>query len=92
MVVFLFVRLIVCLFFCLFIYAFCSRTPLQCAAHGGFVKFMTVLMDHGAELDHQDNDGITALHWSCASGHLEAVKLLLRNKAFPNFKESNADR
>lgn len=56
------------------------------------MKFMTVLMEHGAEVDHQDNDGITALHWSCASGHLDAVKLLLRYKAFPNFKESNADR
>lgn len=69
-----------------------SRTPLQCAAHGGFVKFMTVLIEHGAELDHQDKDGITALHWSCASGHLEAVKLLIRNKAFPNFTESDTDR
>ena len=70
----------------------CSRTPLQCAAHGGFVKFMTVLIEHGAYVDHQDKDGITALHRSCASGHLEAVKLLLRNKAFPNFTEGHTDR
>ena len=70
----------------------CSRTPLQCAAHGGFVKFMTVLIEHGAEVDQQDKDGITALHWSCASGHLEAVKLLIRNRAFPNFTELDTDR
>lgn len=56
------------------------------------MKFMTVLIDHGAELDHQDKDGITALHWSCASGHLEAVKLLIRNRAFPNFTELDTDR
>ena len=81
--------------YCLFIwfsFLVCSRTPLQCAAHGGFVKFMTVLIEHGAEVDHQDKDGITALHWSCASGHLEAVKLLIRNRAFPNFTELDTDR
>ena len=56
------------------------------------MKFMTVLIEHGAWLNHQDNDGITALHWSCASGHLEAVKLLIRYKAFPNFTELDTDR
>lgn len=70
---------------------FVSRTPLQCAAHGGFVKFMTVLLEHGANVDHQDNEGITALHRSCASGHLEAVKLLFRHKAFPNFTEADTE-
>lgn len=79
------------LFICFSLLA-CSRTPLQCAAHGGFVKFMTVLIEHRAEVDHQDKDGITALHWSCASGHLEAVKLLIRNRAFPNFTELDTDR
>lgn len=53
---------------------------------------MTMLIEHGAEVDHQDKDGITALHWSCASGHLEAVKLLIRNRAFPNFTELDTDR
>ena len=52
------------------------------------MKFMTVLLEHGANVDHQDKEGITALHRSCASGHLEAVKLLLRYKAFPNFTDT----
>ena len=52
------------------------------------MKFMTVLLEHGADVDHQDKEGITALHRSCASGHLEAVKLLLRYKAFPNFTDT----
>lgn len=69
-----------------------GRTPLQCAAHGGFVKFMTVLLERGANVDHQDNDGITALHRSCTSGHLEAVKLLVWYKAFPNFTEAGTER
>ena len=55
------------------------------------MKFMIVLLEHGANVDHQDNEGITALHRSCASGHLEAVKLLLRHKAFPNFTEGDAE-
>ena len=55
------------------------------------MKFMTVLLEHGANVDHQDNEGITALHRSCASGHLEAVKLLLRHKAFPNFTEADTE-
>lgn len=55
------------------------------------MKFMTVLLEHGANVDHQDNEGITALHRSCASGHLEAVKLLFRHKAFPNFTEADTE-
>ena len=53
---------------------------------------MTVLIEYGANVDHQDKEGITALHRSCASGHLEAVKLLLRNKAFPNFTERDTEK
>jgi inversin len=36
--------------------------------------------------------GRTALHWSCNNGYLDAVKLLLGYKAFPNHMEHTEER
>ena len=35
---------------------------------------------------------MTALHWSCSKGHLDAVKLLIEFRAFPNNMEFTEDR
>ena len=32
------------------------RTPLQCAAYGGFVNCMSVLIEHKADTDSQDHE------------------------------------
>jgi len=53
---------------------------------------MSVLIDNGADVNKLDHEGISAFHWACSSGHLEAVKLLFRKKAFPNFKKLNGER
>lgn len=39
------------LFFC-----GCRRTPLQCAAYGGFVNCMSVLIEHKADVNARDRD------------------------------------
>lgn len=35
---------------------------------------------------------MSALHWACSRGHLDAVKLLIEFRAFPNHMESTEDR
>lgn len=35
---------------------------------------------------------MTALHWGCSKGHLDAVKLLIEFHAFPNHMEFTEDR
>ena len=35
---------------------------------------------------------MTALHWACSKGHLDAVKLLIEFHAFPNHMELTEDR
>ena len=48
---------------------------------------MSVLLESGANVNMPDKNGVTALHWSCSNGQLEAVKLLLNKyNAFPNYQ------
>ena len=68
------------------------RTPLQCAAYGGYVNCMSVLIENKANTNTQDKEGMSALHWACSRGHLDAVKLLVEFRAFPNHMESTEDR
>ncbi|CAG11933.1 unnamed protein product, partial [Tetraodon nigroviridis] len=69
-----------------------GRTPLQCAAYGGYITCMAVLMENNADPNIQDKEGRTALHWSCNNGYLDAVKLLLGYNAFPNHMEHTEER
>ncbi|KAI3360486.1 hypothetical protein L3Q82_002370 [Scortum barcoo] len=69
-----------------------GRTPLQCAAYGGYITCMAALMENNADPNIQDKEGRTALHWSCNNGYLDAVKLLLGYNAFPNHMEHTEER
>lgn len=68
------------------------RPALHYAAYGGFYSCMSLLLESGAEVDARDNTGVTALHWACASGSLDAVKLLVRHNAFFNYVETEGDK
>lgn len=35
---------------------------------------------------------MTALHWGCSKGHMDAVKLLIEFSSFPNHMEATEDR
>jgi RNA polymerase sigma-70 factor (ECF subfamily) len=54
-----------------------SRLMDSAAEEGQYVLLETLLME-GMDVDEQDANGQTLLHWAAAQGHVEAVELLLR--------------
>jgi|SaaInlStandDraft_6_1057023.scaffolds.fasta_scaffold08040_2 ankyrin repeat protein len=54
-----------------------EKSPLLCAAGQGHVEVIRFLREKGANIDHQQRNGYTALHWACFSGQFETVKQLL---------------
>lgn len=52
-------------------------TVLHEAASGGFTEIADILLKHGASIDAQDGLGRTALHTSCAYGHIKTMRLLI---------------
>lgn len=71
----------------------CRRTALHCAAYGGFTECLNVLLSEGhADINLQDAEGITALHWACSAGHLDAVQLLVSSGAGVNMMEVDFER
>ena len=85
-----------CLFFVCHYVCLCvcfRRTALHCAAYGGFTECLNVLLSEGqASIDLQDSEGITALHWACSVGHMEAVQLLVAAGAGVNVMELDGER
>ncbi|XP_061097474.1 ankyrin repeat domain-containing protein 63-like [Conger conger] len=51
-------------------------------------KFMTLLLQRGASVNHQDERGRTALSHACEHGYLDAVKVLVQNNADPELVDS----
>ncbi|CAL9686385.1 unnamed protein product [Knipowitschia caucasica] len=68
-----------------------SRTPLMHAAclqdPSSRAKFTHLLLDRGAEVNCQDEDGRTALSLACEMGHLDVVKLLVQFNADPDISD-----
>ena len=48
---------------------------------------VSLLLEHRAATDLQDEDGDTALHFALSGGENECVKLLLKSHANPNVKD-----
>lgn len=69
-----------------------SRTPLMYAV--GLqdpwtrAKFTRLLLEKGADVNCQDEDGRTALSHACESGHLDVVKLLVQFNADPDVPDT----
>ena len=71
----------------------CRRTALHCAAYGGFTECLSVLLNEGnADINLQDAEGVTALHWACSSGHMETIQLLIGGGANLNMMEVDGER
>ncbi|XP_039993327.1 Usher syndrome type-1G protein homolog [Xiphias gladius] len=69
-----------------------SRTPLMYAIclqdPGARAKFTRLLLEKGANVNCQDEDGRTALSHACEMGHLDVVKLLVQFNADPDVSDS----
>lgn len=57
------------------------------AARNGDEKIVKTLLENGANVNHANQFGYTALMWAANNGHLEIVKTLLANGA--NIKAVN---
>jgi ankyrin repeat protein len=49
------------------------------------------LVQKGADINTQSNDGMSALTWACHKGHLEIAEFLMRNRAKIHFTDDNGD-
>ncbi|NOT77154.1 MAG: ankyrin repeat domain-containing protein [Cyclobacteriaceae bacterium] len=65
---------------------FGGSSPLISAAVFGNPEAAKILIDAGADVNFQNNDGSTALHTSAFFCHPEIVKMLLDKKADKNIK------
>ena len=70
---------------------FRGRSALMTAALHGHLNVCKFLFQHGAVLNHQDDDKFTALMFASSNGYIELVKWLLCNGAKTNLKASNGD-
>ncbi len=70
-----------------------SRTSLHCAAYGGYSDCVSTLLEEGrADVNKQDAEGVTALHWACSVGHLDTIQQLLSVGANPNLMEADGEK
>jgi ankyrin repeat protein len=56
-----------------------NRTPLMHAAQYGIRWLVSLLLANGADCNHQDSGGNTALHWALAYGKLQSATILQVN-------------
>lgn len=53
----------------------------------GFMETTRLLLNHGVEIEHRDDEGYTALHHAAAAGHCQMVELLVSSGADLTAKE-----
>jgi ankyrin repeat protein len=67
------------------------RTPLLHAAIAGKVDVLSWLIEHGADINHQDRNGLSALHYAVQKKHMDAVGALLTNGAVVESKDAHGN-
>lgn len=67
-------------------------SPLSCAAWGGNVAVVKMLLDRRADTASKDDAGRTPLAWAARNGEMAVVKLLLANGADPSAKDIHGNK
>ena len=65
-----------------------DNTPLNLTAIGGNDAVISVLIQHGAEVDERGKLGRTALHGACQKGHVDCIHELMRHGADVEARDS----
>ena len=69
-----------------------GTTPLMWASMNNQISVINTLLKYGADINGQDYDGWSALHFAAASQSYKAVEILLKNKANANLENVNNDK
>ena len=64
-------------------------TPLHWASSRGHVKVVRCLLEHGANVMAQCEDGSMPLHWASQKGRVTLIRVLLQHKADANSQDKN---
>ena len=68
-----------------------KATPLILAVLGGNIEIVRHLLNHGAEINHRNYQGHSALQYACSKGKKDIVELLLERKADVNIIDKRGD-
>lgn len=68
-----------------------GETPLHCAVMSGEPNVVTVLLDHGADVNARTLSGETPLHRAARAGDVEIVEILLARGADVNAKDDDGE-
>jgi len=60
---------------------YAAQTRLAAAAAKGHFSVAAYMLEHGADVNARDDDGLTALHAACALGRYQMVEYLIRHGA-----------
>ena len=63
-------------------------TPLFVACESGNFEIAKLLIENGANVNHEDSYKLTPLFVACESGYFEIAELLIKNKADVNHEDS----
>jgi len=64
-------------------------TPLHWASYSGHVNVVRYLLEHGANVTAQCEDGSMPLHWASKKGRVTVIRVLLQHKADANAQDKN---
>ncbi|KAG9326524.1 hypothetical protein KVV02_007673 [Mortierella alpina] len=63
-------------------------SPLTAAARYGVTSMVEMVLNLGADLNHRDEEGNTALHHAAAYGHLQTITLLIERGSSATIKNN----
>ncbi|MFD1630070.1 ankyrin repeat domain-containing protein [Pseudopedobacter beijingensis] len=68
-----------------------QRTSLIWTAFYNNMVLLKWLIDNGANINHQDRNGFSALHFAVKEQRFDAIEILIKNKADLELKDSNGN-